>query len=149
VRLLPLLLLLAACDSTDECVITEGTGIFELFKTEGCFATDVSVRPADGALLSVFHKGNVVLDNGVDTFDLGLSGRLYVGRRGSCSLSDSDVNVGITGHCDYFIRDYTDVSETESRFTVELVDVYGEAYGNKGTLKGVLTVTSTDQGFGP
>lgn len=152
----PLMLLLSfaalvGCSGSTDCTVTEGTGLFEIFKTEGCFVSDSTIQPENGANLSFSHGGNTVLVDGLDSISLNLVGRLYVGRRGLCTMGDEDASqpTRLEGHCDYFIRDFTKVSETESHFTLELVDVYLEAYGNKGTLKAVMDVQSFDQGFGP
>ncbi len=153
----PLLLLwvmasLAACDGgSADCTVTEGTGLFEIFKTDGCLVVHRTSDPSAGFDLDFWHQGDKVLVDGLDNISLVLPGRPYVGRRGSCFMSDSDVMqpVPLQGHCDYLIRDFTKVSETESKFTLELVDVYMEAYGNKGTLKAVLLVPAFDQGSGP
>jgi hypothetical protein len=150
-RGLVLLLALALVGCDDECTFSEATGLFEVFKAEGCFVSDANTSPADGVALSVFHGGNTVLVDGIDNLRLSFPGRQYVGRRGSCFLADEDAAQAATleGHCDYFIRDFTKVSDTESRWTVELLDVYAAAYGNQGTFKGVLKAQSFDQGFGP
>lgn len=142
-------LLLTACGD-EYCTVTEGTGLFELFATEGCFVSDANIDPKNGVTIELFHKGNTVLVDGLDDVNVSLPGLQYVGRRGSCFLSDVDGSGRtLDGHCDYVVRDFTKVSETESTWTVELLDVYAEAYGNKGTLKGVFKAQSSDQGFGP
>jgi hypothetical protein len=140
-------LLLVGCD--EYCTVTEGTGLFELFASEGCFVSDANIDPAKGVTIELFHKGNTVLVDGLDDVNIALPGLQYVGRRGSCFVSDVDgTGDTLDGHCDYVVRDFTKVSETESTWTVELLDVYTEAYGNKGTLKGVFKAQSFDQGFG-
>lgn len=134
-----------------DCAFSEATGLFEIFKTEGCSVSDGNVDPSDGVSLLVSHSGNVVLVDGIDNLVVHFPGRQYVGRRGSCFLTDDDASQARTleGHCDYVVRDFTKVSDTESRWTVELLDGYAEAYGNQGTFKAVLGAQSFDQGFGP
>lgn len=143
-----LTLAFAGCDS--DCAVTEATGLFQLFGTESCFVSDANIDPASGVTLELYHGGNTVLVDGLDDVNVSMPGLQYVGRRGSCFLADVDGDGNtLAGHCDYVVRDFTKVSETESTWTVELLDVYAEAYGNKGTLKGVFKAQSFDQGFGP
>jgi hypothetical protein len=149
-RTLLVCLALACSGCGEECTFTEGTGLFEIFRTEGCFVSDSNVDPSNGVKLQVWHKGDTVLVDGIDNLNIYFPGLQYVGRRGSCYLSDDDAaqSTALEGHCDYVVRDFVKVSDTESRWSVELLDVYAEAYGNKGTFKGVLNPQSFNQGFG-
>lgn len=149
--LLALLGSLGAASCADDCEVREATGLFTLFQSEGCSTTDGNVSAEDGISALVSHDGNVITVDGLDTVQVWFPGRQYVGRQGSCFLTDADVSNPRTlaGHCDYAIRDFQKTSDTESTWTVELLDVYAEAYGNQGTLKALLRMQSFDQGFSP
>jgi hypothetical protein len=143
--------MLSGCGNPD-CNMTEATGLFEIFKTEGCGAVvDVSLDPSKGAQIHFSHSGNVTLVDGIDTVSMSLIGRLYTGRRGTCVLHDGDTltDDGASGHCDYVVRSFTKVSEKESRYTVEILDAYMSVYGNQGTMKGVVSASAFNQGFSP
>ena len=140
-------LLLSGCEAP-ECVFTEGTGLFEVFKTKGCFAVDVSLENS-GGLINANHNGNLILLNGIDSLNINLNGRLYTGREGMCGLSDGDATVfeNQSGHCDYVVRSFNKVSEKESRYTVEVLDAHMSWKGKQGDFKALFNVQSFNQGF--
>ncbi len=150
----PLLLLaclaLSACEGEDYCEFTEGTGIFESFRQSGCSAIDVSLGEQDSASVILTRSDNVIIVDGIDSLGVTLRGRLYVGRQGTCFLSDSDSSTfqNQSGHCDYMIRKAVKVSDKESRYDVEILDAYMAWQGKQGTFKARFNVSAHDQGFG-
>ena len=143
-------LMLSACEGEDYCEFTEGTGLFESFKKSGCSATDVSLGDQESATLILTRSDNVIIVDGIDSLGLTLRGRLYVGRQGTCFLSDNDSQTfeNQSGHCDYMIRKAVKVSDTESRYDVEILDAYMAWKGKQGTFKARFNARAFDQGFG-
>lgn len=142
--------MLSACGEA-QCTFSEGTGLFEIFKTPGCFAVDVSLEPQSGAHISLSHGGNVILLDGIDTLGITLPGRQYTGRQGECYLSDDEANAfeNQSGHCDYVIRSVNKLTDTSSRYTVEVLDAFMSWHDKQGSFKALFDVDAFDQGFSP
>jgi hypothetical protein len=140
---------LVLCGCAPDCSLSEATGLFELFKTEGCTAVSSS-HGTDGQAMSFFHGGDKILVDGVDTVGVVFPDPLYVGRRGACVFLDEDEESYQQehGHCDYVIRSFSQ-GETESSYTVEFLSGYFEIYGKQGTMKGVMTVQAFAPAGGP
>ncbi len=139
--------LVSGCERN--CTLTEATGLFEIFKTDGCFAGNSS-HGGDGQAMSFFHGGDKIIVDGVDTVGVVFPDPLYAGRRGACVFLDEDETSYQQehGHCDYVVRSFTQ-GATEASYTVEFLDGYFEIYGQQGTMKGVMTVQAFNQAGGP
>jgi hypothetical protein len=144
-----LMTVVLASGCANDCTLTEATGLFEIFKTEGCTAVN-SAHGGDGQAMSFFHGGNTIVVDGVDTVGVIFLDPLYAGRRGACVFVDEDqmVSQGEQGHCDYVVRSFTQ-GDTEASYTVEFLDGYFEIYGKQGTMKGVMTVQAFGQAGAP
>ena len=141
---------LCSCENEDYCEFTEGTGLFESFKKSGCLSVDVSLGEQDAAQVILTRNDNTILLDGIDSLGVTLRGHLYVGRQGTCFLSDSDSSTyeNQMGHCDYMIRKATKISDKESRYDVEILDAYMSWKGKQGTFKARFNAQAFDQGFG-
>ncbi len=142
---------LTACGAP-ECEFTEATGLFEIFKTEGCLApVDTGIDPSQGTTVIVSHASNTILVDGIDSLNISLAGRLYPGRQGRCYLSDADADhaEAVSGHCDYVIGAVNKVSSTETRYEINIVSAFMSWHAKQGSFKARMTPTAFDQGFGP
>jgi hypothetical protein len=134
-----LFLLFGLFSSCSDCNVTEATGSFEIFKTQGCSTSDETVNPSGGMLMSIVSLGEFPV-----TIQLGFQGINYVGRRGTCALTDPlRPSQQRFAPCDYVMRSVTKINDKESRYTVEVLSA-----GVPGvySFKGVFSANSVDRG---
>jgi hypothetical protein len=127
-----LLVLGAAFSSCGDCALTEATGVFEIYKANGCF----TLSEGSGNLVEIFHYGDPTPTSATD-LKLGLLGPLYVGRRGTCGLTYFGSEGATPGsHCDFQVRSVATSTPQETRYGIEVLD----AVTPSGNFKGLVWV---------
>lgn len=138
--------------SGDDCELGATTGFFDEYKRVGCNTGDLSFAASatPGTAFSIFPSASITFTNAPDEVGVVLFGGLWVGRRGSCKLYDSDENESADSSCEYRVLDITPPDESLRYgylyYTVEIYRAYMAIYGTQGTFSGVFRVQVTPEG---